>query len=214
MSPCRDVPRPRYTPSLYDVLAAGFAVGAAVGAAAGADAGVDTGADGAGALDTGAAITGALGGVTSGATTGSAVTGALTGALTVDSDAASIVATCADAFGETTGTFTPVAVLGGVVDAVSVVAADTLARSLDSTVAVVATELVTALGVVEAGTPTGTSTTDATGMDDTMDSPDSPAPVRAPAAPAPARDALRGRRSALSAAMRSAAAFVFAKPVV
>ncbi len=206
MSPCLDVPRPRYTPSLYDVFAAGFAAGAA----AGGGAGVDTGADGAGALDTGVAITGALGGVTSGATTGSAVTGA----LTVDTNAASIVATCADTFCETTGTFTTVAVPGSVVDAVCVFGANTSERLLDSTVGGGATELVTAPGVVEAGTPTGSFTTDATGMDGTIGSPDSPAPVRAPAAPAPVRDALRGRRSALSAAMRSAAGFVFAKPAV
>ena len=201
MSPCRDVPRPRYTPSLYVVLPAGLAAGTAGGAAGAAaaggaaGAGVETGAETAG---TGA---GALAVATGGATTGG-VTGADTGALTTGDDAVSTVATVAT----------------GVVAAglETIAAGDTATATVDGAGAgAPPADGATVPGTFAVGAPAaGASTTATAGVAGTVASPDSPAAVRAPTAPAPARDALRGRRSALSAAMRSAAGFVLAKPAV
>jgi hypothetical protein len=112
---------------------------------------------------------------------------------------------------------------GGAVSDAATDPAGVMAAGLDTVAATVAgadtgappAEVATVPGAFAVGaTDDGASTTATAGMAGTVASPDSPAAVLAPAAPAPARDALRGRRSALSAAMRSAAGFVFAKPAV
>lgn len=192
MSPCRDVPRPRYTPSLYVVLAAVLAAGAAAGGA-GDGAGVVVACTGGGAL-----------GAAAGAATTGGVTATDTGALTTGGGAVSTVATGAD---------TGVAPAG--VETVAPAAGGPITAAFDGAGAV-ATPAggATALDVLGSDAAAGASTTATAGVAETIDPPDSPAAVRPPTAPAPARDALRGRRSALSAAMRSAAGFVFAKPAV
>ena len=202
MSPWRDVPRPRYTPSLYDVFATDFTTGAAAGAAVGGvdagagagavsvGAGVETGADCIGALDVAACAT-AVNGTAAGSTTvgGTAVGGATAGdaeakVVPVGGSAAWVVVTCAEADGDTSDVFTTVVVTAGVA---------------------------TAPGFAT-GDAAGSSTADDADSADTVNAPDSPTAVRAPAAPVPDRDALRGRRTAFSAAIRSAAGLVFAKP--
>ena len=155
---------------------------------------MDTGTGGAadiGGACTGACIAGAFG-VTAGvAATG--VTVAVADAATAGGGAASRVATCAGEDGVAATGF----------DAGELTDGD----SADPTL-VGAGSIKPAVG---AATGLGASTT---GIAGTNDSPNSPAAVRSPTPSAPARDAPRGRRSALSAAMRSAAGFVFAKPAV
>ncbi|WP_411280347.1 hypothetical protein [Gemmatimonas sp.] len=196
---------------MYDVFPAGLAAGAGTGGADGAaaGAGVDTGAEGAAAVGAGSAFTPTLGGVTLGVATGAkeAAAGAGTDTLAVTGGgAASAIATglavacvTVDEF-TTTGITADAADVAAVIDAV--VAAVFVANAADSVAPLVA----------GATTAAGNSVTDDAVMADTVAAPDSPAAVRAPTAPA--RDALRGRRSALSAAMRSAAGFVLAKPAV
>ena len=217
MSPWRDVPRPRYTPSLYDVFAADFTAGVAADAtvkgagvdtgagAVSAGAGVEAGADRIDALDVAACATAvgatavgatavgatAVGGTAVGSTTvgdtvagGTTVSDAETGVVPVAGSAGWTVATCAEADGDTSDDFTTVVVTAGVA---------------------------TAPGVA-AGDAAGSSTADDADSADTVNAPDSPTAVRAPAAPVPDRDALRGRRTAFSAAIRSAAGLVLAKP--
>jgi hypothetical protein len=99
-------------------------------------------------------------------------------------------------------------------DTVALVAGAPATAEFEDAGAVSPAGVATALELLGTDATAGASTTATAGVADTVDSPDSPATVRAPTAPAPARDALRGRRSALSAAMRSAAGFVFAKPAV
>ena len=222
MSPWRDVPRPRYTPSLYDVFAADFTTGVAAGAAvkgAGVDtgagavsagAGVEAGADRIDALDVAACATAvgatavgattvgatavgatAVGGTAVGSTTvgdtvagGTTVSDAETGVVPVAGSAGWTVATCAEADGDTSDDFTTVVVTAGVA---------------------------TAPGVA-AGDAAGSSTADDADNAETVRAADSPTAVRTPVAPVFARDALRGRRTAFSAAIRSAAGLVLAKP--
>jgi hypothetical protein len=192
---------------LYVVLPAGLAAGTAGGAAGGVAAGgaAAGGADGAG-VETGAGAAGtgagALAGATGGATIGCA-TGADTGALTTGGGAVSTVATVAT---------------GVVAAGLETVAAADATASVDGAGAGAGAppaDVATVPGAFAVGAPAaGASTTATAGVAGTVASPDSPAAVRAPTAPAPARDALRGRRSALSATMRSAAGFVLAKPAV
>jgi len=126
------------------------------------------------------------------------VTGADTGALTTGGGAPSTVATVAAGL-ETVAAAGDTAT--ATVDRAGAGAPPADGATVPGTFAVGATD-------------DGPSTTATAGVAGTVASPDSPAAVRAPTAPAPARDALRGRRSALSAAMRSAAGFVLAKPAV
>ena len=217
MSPWRDVPRPRYTPSLYDVFATDFAAGAATGAAAGAGAAVDTGvgavsvgaavetgADGIGALGVAACVTTA-----DGTTAGGTIAGdAETGVVAVGGSAAWIVVTCAETDGDTSDVFTTAGVTAGVDAAMD----DGAAIAVNPPAAPRLTAGVNAASGVATGDIAGSSTTDDAERAGTVIAPDSPTPVRAPAAPVPARDALRGRRTALSAAIRSAAGLVLAKP--
>ena len=227
MSPWRDVPRPRYTPSLYDVFAADFTTGVAAGAAvkgAGVDtgagavsagAGVEAGADRIDALDVAACATAvgatavgatavgattvgatavgatAVGGTAVGSTTvgdtvagGTTVSDAETGVVPVAGSAGWTVATCAEGDGDTSDDFTTVVVTAGVA---------------------------TAPGVA-AGDAAGSSTADDADNAETVRAADSPTAVRTLVAPVLARDALRGRRTAFSAAIRSAAGLVLAKP--
>ena len=188
MSPCRDVPRPRYTPSLYVVLPASLAAGG--GAAGGATgAGVDAGA---GAVCTGG---GALA-VTTGAATTGGVTTTDAAALTTGGGAVSTVATGDDADSVAAAGLATVALVAGDPDTATFDDAGAVARPAG---------VATALELLGTDAAADASTTATAGVADIVVSPDSPAA---------ARDALRGRRSALSAAMRSAAGFVFANPAV
>ncbi len=199
---------------MYDVFATDFTAGVAAGAAASAGAGVDTGAgvvSGGAGVDTGAACTGALGVAAGDTTAGGTTAGdAETGAVAVGGSAAWIVVTCSDADDDTSDVFTTVVVTAGV-DAVM---DDGAAIAVDPPAAPRLTAGVATAPGVATGDAAGSSTTDDADSAETVDAPDSPTAVRAPAAPVPARDALRGRRSALSAAMRSAAGLVLAKPAV
>ena len=186
---------PRVAPRVAPLAAR--AAGGAAGGAAGAGVETGTGAD--------CTVGGALGTAAGAAATGG-VAATVTGAFTTGGGAVSTVATGADTSG----------VAAAALETVALVAGDPVTVTFDGA-GVVATPagVATALGVLGANAAAGASTTATAGIAGTVAaSPDPPAAVRAPAAPAPARDALRGRRSALSAAMRSAAGFVFAKPAV
>ena len=180
---------------MYVVLPAGLAAGTAAGGAAGAGDGV-----GAGVACAGGALGAATGGATTGgATTGGATTGGVTdavvGAFTTGGGAVSDVATGTDTGG----------IAAADVDTVELVAGEPATLTFDWGGAVASPAgAATVLGLLGADAAAGASATAPAGVADVV-SPDSPAA---------ARDALRGRRSALSAAMRSAAGFVFAKPAV
>jgi hypothetical protein len=183
---------------LYVVLPTGGAAGAAAAGADGADGEVGVACAGGGAL-----------GAAAGAATIGGVTATDTGALTTGGGAVPIVATGADTGVAPAGveTVAPAAVAPAAV----VPTTATFGGPLDvATPAGVAT----ALELFDSDAAAGASTTATAAVAGTIDPPDSPVAVRPPTAPAPTRDALRGRRSALSAAMRSAAGFVFAKPAV
>jgi hypothetical protein len=172
-------------------LGAGAAADVAAGAAAGDGDGAGVAADIGGAC-IGACIGGAFV-VPTGVATAGGVTVALADAATAAGGAVSTVATGADEDGVAAAGFDA----GELTDGESVASTVGGAGSIKP--------------AVGAATSLGASTT---GIAGTNDSPNSPAAVRSPTPSAPARVALRGRRSALSAAMRSAAGFVFAKPAV